>query len=242
MIATSSRTSSGWTSGTGLAIAKTIAPAADPADRGGRHRAGPGKAEQHVGAGQRLLGRAAQPALVGVLGERRPLAVEILHAGMQRAAAVAHEEVADALGEHDLRAAHAGRTGADDHDRDVLGSLVDDPQGVEQRGEHDDRRAVLVVVEDRDVELRAQPPLDLKAARHGDVLEIDAAEGRGHRRDEGDDLVDVLGVDAQRQGVDASELLEQHRLALHHGHRRGGADVVEPEHGRPVGDDGPYCS
>ena len=45
-----------------------------------------------------------------------------------------------------------------------------------QRGEHDDRRPVLVVVEDRDVELLVQPALDLEAARRRDVLEVDAAE------------------------------------------------------------------
>jgi len=97
-------------------------------------------------------------------------------------------------------------------------------------------------MEDRDVELRAQPPFDLKAARGGDVLEVDAAEGRGHGCDEGDDLVDVLGVDAQREGVDAGELLEQHRLALHHWHGRGRADVAEPEHGAAVGDDGHHVA
>jgi hypothetical protein len=173
-----------------------------------------------------------------VLGERLPLGVEIVHAGVERAPAVAHDHVADALGEHDLRAGHAGRARADDHDRDVLGALADDAQGVEQRGEHDDRRPVLVVVKVRDVEPSAQLPLDFEAARRGDVLEIDAAEGRGDRCDEGDDLVDVLGVDAQREGVDAGELLEERRLALHHRHRRSGADVAEPEHGRAVGDDG----
>ena len=44
--------------------------------------------------------------------------------------------------------------------------------------EHDDRRAVLVVVEHRDVEQLAQPALDLEAPRRGDVLEVDAAEDR----------------------------------------------------------------
>ena len=52
-----------------------------------------------------------------------------------------------------------------------------------------------------------------------------------------DDLVGVLGVQADRHGVDAAELLEQHRLALHHGHRGGRADVAEPEHRGAVGDD-----
>jgi hypothetical protein len=120
----------------------------------------------------------------------------VLCAPVQRPAAIADDDVADALGEHDLCAGHAGGARTNDHYGDVLGTLADDPQGVEQRGQHDDRRAVLVVVEDRDVELRAQPPLDLEAPRGGDVLEVDASEVRSHSPDEGDDLVDVLGVKA----------------------------------------------
>jgi len=65
---------------------------------------------------------------------------------------------------------------------------------------------VLVVVKDGDVELYAQAPFDLKTARRGDVLEVDGAEGWGRRFDERDDLIDVLGVDAQRERVDAGEL------------------------------------
>ena len=42
---------------------------------------------------------------------------------------------------------------------------------------------------------------------------------------------------ADREGVDVGELLEEHRLALHHGHRGLGADVAEAEHGAAVGDD-----
>ncbi len=57
--------------------------------------------------------------------------------------------------------------------------LADHAQRVQQRGEHDDRRAVLVVVEDRDLELGSfSRALDLEAARRGDVLEVDAAERR----------------------------------------------------------------
>ena len=84
----------------------------------------------------------------------------------------------DALREQDVRARDARRADAGDDDAHVLGALADDPQRVQQRREHDDRRAVLVVVEDGDVELVAQPPLDLEAARRRDVLEVDAAERR----------------------------------------------------------------
>ena len=80
--------------------------------------------------------------------------------------------------------------------------------------------------------------LDLEAARRGDVLEVDAAEARRQPDDGLDDLLDVGGGQADRDGVDAAELLEQHGLALHHRHRRGRADVAEAEHGGAVGDDG----
>ena len=121
-------------------------------------------------------------------------------------------------------------------DLDVADLLADDPQRVDQGGEHHDGGAVLVVVEDRDVELVAQPALDLEAARRGDVLEVDPAVDRGERLDDGDDLLGVLGVQADRPGVDAGELLEQRGLALHHRQGRGRADVAEPEHRRAVGD------
>ena len=48
------------------------------------------------------------------------------------------------------------------------------------------------------------------------------------RLDGRDDLVGVLGVQADREGVDAAELLEQHRLALHHRHRRAGPMSPRP--------------
>ena len=52
------------------------------------------------------------------------------------------------------------------------------------------------------------------------------------------DLVHVLGVQADREGVDVGEPLEQRRLALHHRHRGERADVAQAQHRRAVGDDG----
>ena len=161
----------------------------------------------------------------------------MLGAGIEGATAIADDHVSHAVRKHDVGARQTGGAGADDHNREVLGALVDDPERVEECRQHDDRRAVLVVVEDQDVKLCAQAAFDLEAARRRDVLQVDAAEGRGSRRNEGNDLTDVLGVEAQRERVDAGELLEQHRLALHDWHRRLGADVAEAEHGGAVGDD-----
>ena len=105
-------------------------------------------------------------------------------------------------------------------------------------GEDDDRGAVLVVVEDGDVELGLQALLDLEAAGRADVLEVDAAERGGDRLDRRDDRVRVLRAQAERERVDTAELLEQHCLPLHDRHRRLGPDVPQPEDGAAVRDDG----
>ena len=78
--------------------------------------------------------------------------------------------------------------------------------------------------------------LDDEAVRRLDVLEIDAAEGGPEIAHAVDELVDVLGVDLEVDGIDVGEALEQHRLAFHH--RLGGerAEIAEAEDGGAVGD------
>jgi hypothetical protein len=96
---------------------------------------------------------------------------------------------------------------------------------------------VLVVVEDGDVEALLQPALHLEAARCRDVLEVDAPETRREPDHRLHQLVDVRAVETDRDGVDATERLEQHRLALHDRQRGGRADVAETQDRRAVGDD-----
>ena len=50
------------------------------------------------------------------------------------------------------------------------------------------------------------------------------------------------GGEADRKGVDSAELLEQHRLALHHRQRRLRPDVAEAEHRGAVGHDRHHVS
>ncbi len=186
---------------------------------------------------QRLVRRAGEALRVRLLREQLLDRPELLAAAIDRAVAVAADDVPHAEAEQHVGHGHAGRADAGRHDLHVRGALVDELQCVEERGRRDDRGAVLVVVEDRDVEPLLKPALDLEAARGGDVLEVDAAEAGRDGGDRGDDLVHVGRGEADRPGVDTAELLEQHRLALHHRHRRLGADVAEPEHRGAVADD-----
>ncbi len=164
--------------------------------------------------------------------------VEIVAAFPDRALAVDTDDVGHARFHQDLGAGHPRRPDARDDDVEVGHLLVDDLQRVLQRRQHNHRGAVLIVVEHRDVEQFLQPFLDLEALRRGDVFEVDAAE---HRRDPLhalDDLVGARTVEADREAVDAGELLEEKRLAFHDGEGALGTDVAQTEHGGAVGDDG----
>ena len=109
-------------------------------------------------------------------------------------------------------------------------------QRVDQPGRGDDRGAVLIVVEHRDVEQLAQPLLDDEALRRLDVFEIDAAEGRVQIAHAVDELVDVAGVDLEIDRIDVGKALEQRRLALHDRLRRERAEIAEAEHRGAVRD------
>src|SRR4051794_12212090 len=83
---------------------------------------------------------------------------------------------------------------------------------IDKAGGRDNRSAMLVVMEDRDVHELAQLLLDYETIRRLYVLQIDAAEGRAeiaHRIDEG---VRILGVDLEIDRVDICKALEQHGL------------------------------
>ena len=195
-------------------MAKMIGSLRHRLDHLGLERAGGRQAEEHVGAVQRL----GQRARVGLDRMRRLPLVEVGAALVDHALAVAHDDMVvahahrlDQLGAGDRRGA-----GAVDHDLDVLELAPGQVAGVDQAGGGDDRGAVLVVVEDRDVHPLAQRLLDDEAVGRGDVLEVDAAEARLEQRDRVDEPLRVLGVELDVDRIDVGEALEQHRLAFHH--------------------------
>ena len=159
-------------------------------------------------------------------------------AGVEHAVAIDREDVLRLHAERDqhVQAGDAGGAGAGGRELHVLDLLADDLERVEHRGADDDRGAVLVVVEDRDLHPLAQLALDDEALRRLDVLEVDAAEGRLERGDDVDELVRIALVDLDVEHVDAGELLEQHALAFHHRLAGERADVAQAEHRGAVGD------
>ncbi len=194
------------------------------------------QAEEDVGAGEDVVERAR----VGGLRVARLVVVHLLGApGVDDALDVRHPDVLlrDAQRHQQVEAGKRRRAGARADELDVGGILADHAQAIQDCRADDDRGAVLVVVEHGDLHPLAQLALDVEALRRLDVLEVDAAERGFHRGDDLDQLVRVALVDLDVEAVDAGELLEQHRLALHHRLGRQRTDRPQPQHRRAVGHD-----
>ena len=156
--------------------------------------------------------------------------VEVVPALVDGAAGVDQHDVGGAHLLQDLGAGDAACPGSAEYHLHVLEPLADHLQGIDHRCQDDYGGAVLVVMEYRDADVH-QVLFDVEAAGCGDVLEVDAAEGGGEVPHDHDDLIRVLGGEADGPGVDARQLAEQDRLAFHDGHRTLGPDVAKPEHG-----------
>ena len=135
----------------------------------------------------------------------------------------------------EAREGRSPRAGTDE--LDVRKLFADDAQAVDDRRADNDRRAVLVIVKDRNLHPLAAFALDVETFRRLDVLEIDAAECRLERDDDVDQLVRIAFVQLDVEAIEAGEFLEQDGLALHHRLGRERSDGAETEDCGAVGDD-----
>ena len=207
--------SSGVISGSGIRHGEDDRIGRHALDHLRRQRALGREAEENVGADHRLFER-AQRRLDRM--RRLPLVHAFLAAAIDDALGVAQDDVggleADRLDQVETGDARGARAVADEPRR--LDVAAGEMHGVDHAGGGDDRGAVLIVVEDRNVHHLAQALLDVEALRRLDVLEIDAAERRAEIFHRVDEFVRVFGPDLEVDGVDVGEALEQDRLAFHH--------------------------
>ena len=207
------------------------------ADHVGGEGAPGGEAQDGVGAAEGV----GEGAGVGIHGMRRlPLVHAALAALVDHALGVADGDVGvrQAHGLDQLRTGDSGSPGTVDDQPALVQRAAGDLDRIDEAGGSDDGGAVLVVVEDRDVEQLAQALLDDEAFGRLDVLEVDAAEGGAKEPHAVDELVDVAGVDLEVDRIDVGEALEEDGLAFHH--RLGGQrpKVAKAQDGGAVRDHG----
>ena len=232
---------SGCTSGFGLARPKMIASGGHPGDVLLGHGAA-GDADVDVGAVQHVGERAGAAEVVGGVAGERPLdRRQVAALGVEHALAVGDREVPDPASSRILATATPAAPAPE------MTTRVDSGSRPVSRSALVSAASATTAVPCWSSWKTGMSSISLsrssisKQRGRRDVLEVDPAEARRQPRDRLDDLLDVGGGQADRHGVDAAELLEQHRLALHHRHRGGRADVAEAEHGRAVGDDRRPC-
>src|SRR4051812_41862138 len=148
---------------------------------------------------------------------------------MDDAVLVAADDLPGALLVKEPDDCRSSGAGPGDHNLHVSDVFVDDTERVDQRGQDDDGGAVLVIVEDRDVELGAKAALNLEAARSGDVLQVDPAVHGSDGLHNLDNLVRILRVQANRPSVHPGKALEEGGFAFHYRKCRGGADIAQTE-------------
>ena len=193
------------------------------------------KADEDIRAVQRLFEAAR-------FGLRRIGRLPLVHArgtaAIDDAFGIAEDDIAarQAHRQHQVETGDARRARAVDHDFGVLNFTTRQVQRVDQPGRGDDRRAVLIVMENRNVHQLAQALFDDEAIGRLDVFEIDAAAGGAEIAHGADEGVDIFGVDLQIDGVDVGKTLEEDGFALHHRLGRQCAEIAQAQDRRAVGD------
>ena len=203
-----------------------------------RDDAGGGDTDKDVRAAHRVGERAGPVFMVRDFYHGELFFVRARGLFADDALAVAEQHVADADREQQARDGDSGGSRPVHDDADVGHLLIHELQRVDERRERDDRRTMLVVVENGDVERRLQRALDFKTARRRDVLEVDSAEAAREERHGLHNLVHVMRAHAERNRVHAAKFLEEDALPLHDRHSRLRPDIAEAEHCGAVRDDG----
>ena len=109
-------------------------------------------------------------------------------------------------------------------------------QRIGGRRPHNNSRAVLVIMEHRNIHAFTAEFFDDKTIGCLDILKVDRPKGRLQRGHNIGQFFGVAFVHLDIETIDIGEFLEQNRLALHH--RLGGqrADIAKPQHRGAIAD------
>ena len=107
-------------------------------------------------------------------------------------------------------------TRARNHHPHVGDVFLHHAQAVEDGGSADNCRAVLIVVEYRNIHPLAQFLFNIETFWRFNVFEVDSAEGRFERSDNFNKFVRVEFINFNVKYINPGEFLKQNALAFHH--------------------------
>ena len=102
------------------------------------------------------------------------------------------------------------------NDLNVFDLFARDMQRVQQACRTDNRSAVLVIVEDRNIHLFLQALFDDETFRRLDVFKVDSTKRRAHQLDRFAEFVRIFSIQFDVDRVHIGKAFEQNRLTFHH--------------------------
>ena len=123
----------------------------------------------------------------------------------------------DAQFQQHVETGNPSRPAAGRDDLDIGESFARDMQRIGGRRPHDNGRAMLIVMEHRDLHPLTAQLFNDETIWRLDVLKVDRAKGRLQRADDIGQLIGVRFVQLDVKAIDVGEFLEQNGLAFHHG-------------------------
>ena len=156
---------------------------------------------------------------------------------VQGIVAARHDEVFRTHFHQQTTDGRACRAAAVHNDLGGLQIFLYKTQGAQYRADRRNSSAVLVIVEYGDIHDLFQFIFNVVAFRGRNVFQVDGRKGSLQRFYDGNKLVGIFFVDADRNRVHTAEPFEQDSLAFHNRHGSSSADVAQAQHAGTVGAD-----
>ena len=151
--------------------------------------------------------------------------------------AINRHDMPSAVGMQQLDDSSASSASADHDEFAISQAAARQLGGVDQPSQYHHSRAVLVVVEDRNIQLSLQVLLNLEAFGRSDILEVNRAKAWCDRLNRSNNLLWLVHIQHDWHGIDTSKVLKQQRLTFHHRHGGFGAKVAQAQNGRAITND-----
>ena len=206
-------------------------------------RPGSGSGRKHICSTHGFLNAADQIVFVRDLAHLPFFSVSLLElraAFVERALGIHENQVARlrAIGHIERADADVGCARSDQRNLDVLNPLADDFQGVDQAGQANGCRPLLVVMPDRDLAAPAQLGENVETLGLRDILEVYPAKRRLKNFYRPDDFIGILGIEADRERIHAAEIFKKNAFSFHDRQAGLGSDIAQAQDAGAVRDYG----
>src|SRR5690606_4896714 len=193
-----------------------------------------GQAQENIRAIDGLI----QGPLIGLVSEHGLVLVQVIAICMNHAFTVQHVNIfwLHTGTDQQLAASDGGSTGAQANQSGSFNPLTLNFQGVQHARYRNDRRTVLIIMKNRNIALFNQNPLDFKALRRLDILQVNSPKGVSDSGYSVNKSLRTFRIHFNVKNIHAGKPLEQNPFALHNRFAGQGPQVAQTKNGGAIRD------